>query len=146
MPKILEVFPEFNRKSYREIDFWDVCYSKEFETVERRQKRKGYYVADYSGDYIFIDSRLKNYRWLAVAFHELSHALLHFPSPFLAEKQQFEANAFSIMMLCPLPELDAGSEMRKAAKYDHVVRFLIRERERLYFLYDDFGIRQSVFL
>lgn len=138
-PKIIEAFPEFNRRAHTPLDFWQTIERRSIDVLERKQKKRGYYAADVVvGDFIFIDSRLKSFLWLDVAYHELTHALLHIPSPFLADKHQFEAKAFSLMMICPVSELDAGSEMRQAAKYNHVARYIIREREKIYFLHDDF--------
>jgi Zn-dependent peptidase ImmA (M78 family) len=139
--KLLDTLPELNKKNHTPEDFWQVCGEKKIIVRERPFRKKGYYVPDLvAGDCIFINSRLKNYRWLEVALHEMFHALLHFPSPFLAGKQQFEANAFTVMALCPLAQLDAGSEMRALARENHEIRFILRERERLYFFYNDFGI------
>lgn len=134
LPKLYRIMPDLNRRPLDESDFWQVCESRKIDVIERRQKKKGYYVPTKDGDFVFIDSRLKNLNWLTVAYHELFHALLHFPAPFLAGKHQFEANAFTIISLCPLPAL-SDTEYLRAANYCHVRRFIIRERQRLNFLY-----------
>lgn len=134
LPKLTRVLPALNKRVLTESDFWQVCAAREIEVVERRMNKKGYYVPHQCGDLIFIDSRLKSFYWLEVAYHELFHALLHYPAPFLSGKHQFEADAFMIMALCTLESL-TDAEFLRQAKHCRALRFIIRERQRLNFLY-----------
>lgn len=139
LPALTKVLPDFGRRVHDTADFWRAAEVSGIEVAERRLKKRGYYVAESDGDLIFIDSRLKDFRWLCVAYHEIVHAILHYPSPFLAGKHQFEANAFSIMLICPLSELAPNSNLRHFAGSDRVARLIIRQREQINFLYQDFG-------
>ena len=126
-------FPELNERFYDELDFWFFCDDRGIDASERKMKKKGYYVADESGDYIFIDSRLRSPRKLEVIFHELTHALLHFPTPELKSRQQFEAQALALIFLIPQKALFDYSWLE-----ENPTRYafkLFRERQRLYFLY-----------
>lgn len=139
LPALKKALPDFGKRTHSPEDFWCAAEASGIEVAERKLKRRGYYVPDVSGDLIFIDSRLKDFCWLAVAYHEMVHALLHYPSPYLAGKHQFEANAFSVMLICPLSELAPNSNFREFARHDRAARLIIRQREQINFLYQDFG-------
>lgn len=139
IPKLTTTFSDFGKRSHGTDDFWNVVENRSIEVAEQKLKKRGYYTPHFDGDLIFIDSKLKDFLWLCVAYHELVHAVLHYPSPFLAGKHQFEANAFSIMLICPLSELEPNSNLRLFARYDHVARYVIKQREQINFLYQDFG-------
>lgn len=138
-PNITTTFPDFCKRSYDSDYFWRVVEWKKYEVAEIKLKRRGYYTPHTDGDIIFINSKLRDFLWLCVAYHELVHALLHFPSPFLSGKHQFEANAFSIMLICTPDDLRLDSEMRYIARYNRVARHIIKQREQIKFLYQDFG-------
>lgn len=142
-PKLTKIFPEFGIRSYDSDYFWHVVEWRKFQVAEMKLKKRGYFTPHIDGDLIFINSKLRDFLWLCVAYHELVHAILHYPSPFLSGKHQFEANAFSIMLICTLDDLRADSEIRYIARYNRVARHIIKQREQIKFLYQDFGFNQS---
>lgn len=75
-------------------------------------------------------------------FHELAHHFLH-PGielnaiePFGANNshKEFEADAFSILAIYPREAL-ASYDAREGERYDHFLRHLRKQREKIHFLY-----------
>lgn len=126
----------FNRRSHGESTFHRIRKRIDCDFDEKPRQKKGYYVTDESGDVIFIDSRLSGKTRLEVLYHELTHALIHYPASFLERRNQLQAEIFSLIFLIPRKELFEYMNTPFEEIDSRLVPFLIR-RQRIF---ERFGV------
>ena len=101
----------FNRKAHISKDFHKIRNIYKCDYAKKLLMRKGYYVSDGSGDYIFVDKRLSGAEKLEVQFHEMTHLLLDYPCDFMEFRQHIHAQVFSLIFLIPKKDILEYSEM-----------------------------------
>lgn len=126
----------FDRISHADADFRAICWKINCDYVFKPQRKKGYFVTDSSGDYIFIDSRITGFNRFEAMFHELTHALLDVPCPFLHFRQQIQAETFALIFLIPKKMLFEYMNM----SFDEIDYRLIPYLKRRKFIFDTYGI------
>lgn len=128
-----KVIPQLNVTRIIAKDFWNVCEIKRCDVTEMELDKPGYYVTDGKEDYIFLDHRLREYKWLIAAFEELFHLIVHFPCDFLLEKQQIEAKTLAIVAMIPQPEL--FRLLRVYEQLEREMQFLVYKRLQVFHKY-----------
>lgn len=125
-----------NCRAHYEIDFHRVRRKIKCGYVLKNQNRSGYYVTDISGDLIFIDAKIHGLNKLETQFHELIHALLHYPCDFLARKQQLQAEVFALVLMIPKRDLFKYTTMN----FEEIDYKLIPYLKRRKYIYEVFGV------
>lgn len=135
LQNLKKALPEFNLKPYTETDFWRICEQFNIEVLPRKMDNNGYYVTDRAGEFIFISQDIKNhYLWLLVAYHELVHAICHYPCKFLYNKHELQAETLSIIAICPLWML-YDREIQQQANFDVFLRIILTKRRKIREIY-----------
>lgn len=116
LPKIKAAFPFVGQRPATEKDFYDYCAAERIEVVHTPAAAAGLFIV-YGGErFIFLNSGLRGFRLLHVAFHELAHHLLHAPTDrrYAAEffavhedrRKHREAESVAALLLLPMPDLE----------------------------------------
>jgi Zn-dependent peptidase ImmA (M78 family) len=118
LTKMKKVFPNLNRVSVTEDDFWRVVNNENIfvHFWQLAEGVKGFYGANKKykipRHYIVINSKLLPNDWLPTALHELVHHFLHAPQSNLkvyfsshhaTNHHDLQADAMMLIMLIPLP-------------------------------------------
>jgi Zn-dependent peptidase ImmA (M78 family) len=112
--KFLSLNIGWNERQFNEEDFYRLCRRYKAKPIEMPLKVPGFYMLCKGKSYIYTDSRLRGFRRLHVAFHELGHHILHAPiastrASFFRlkpnSKDEYEAEIFSAVALIPEPSL-----------------------------------------
>jgi len=120
-------FPTLNEREQTVDDFYLAADLRQVEIFEARLKRRGYWAFDLEErqDYIFLKKEINKLKWLETALHEMFHA---------CGCNEFEANAFRLVALIPLPLL-ADKWCWLELNPTLYARKLWNEREKVYFLF-----------
>lgn len=103
----------WNKRIPTETDFYRECRRHKIKVFHLPLEVPGFYMACHGMRGIYLDFRLRGFKFLLIAFHELAHALFHAPPGTSASfymvtpdtKNEFEAEAFAVCALIPEPLL-----------------------------------------
>jgi Zn-dependent peptidase ImmA (M78 family) len=114
--KLFESVPGLNQRELTETDFFNICNRENINVRYTTEMQTGCYVIFEKKHYIFINRNLKGIQLLKVAWHELAHYFLHFPSQtnfgvaffdvHQKAKMDNEANALAALALIPFERID----------------------------------------
>lgn len=116
LPKILEVFPQFNKREHTANDFWRISKERKITVKEEPLLIDGYYRIKRGKPIILLNRNLYGLNWTVTAFHELVHDILDVPVPktnikLYRESQKIEkiqdkrAEAFALILAIPKEKL-----------------------------------------
>lgn len=116
LTKLMQSVRGLNTRILTESDFYSICEREKIKIILTPQIESGVYVVFDSESYIFINNKLRGIKFLKVAFHELAHYFLHFPSQtrfgaaffdvHTKEKHHIEADLLVALALIPFDELE----------------------------------------
>lgn len=100
----------FNKRSLNYDDFEDVCNRLGVKVFRGESVSKGLHFYRRGFPIIWLNKNLKGFELCFVAWHELTHFLLHDPDirffvPSTMDKIENEANCISICCIIPLSQL-----------------------------------------
>jgi Zn-dependent peptidase ImmA (M78 family) len=116
LTRLFAAIPNLNQRELTETDFFTICERENISIIYTTNLQTGCYVIFESKHYIFINRNLKGIQLLKVAWHELAHYFLHFPSQtnfgvaffdiHQKAKSNNEANALAALALIPFERID----------------------------------------
>jgi len=129
-----------NQKIMTEDDFLRICELEGIEIIETTGKFSWYMVVD-NVPFIVLPRRKRGIKRLFAAFHELAHHFRHYgKQPFQVffygltdDKDEFEADAFSTVCICPKYALGSYDFLEEHP--NKFARKLFINRQKLEFLY-----------
>lgn len=137
---LLAALPSLNVTEHTEEDFERLCADLgirvRFVAISGAD---GAYIENKGRRYIFINHRLRGFRRIFTAYHELGHALLHVPCcggerPY-ERRYEREADEFAMLSIMPKAKLaDFLHLQHSPSAHD---REIFRNRLRLYY---DYGL------
>ena len=119
-------FPKLNERQLTVDDFYTVAGQFEIEIFELKLRRRGYALFDYQTkeDFIVLKKGMNELMFLETIWHEWAHT---------QGLNEFEANAFRLIAMIPLPKLLDYSWLEENPT--HYAYKLWKERRRVYFFY-----------
>lgn len=142
LPKILEVFPQLNKREHDDNDFWRVSKDRKIIVNEEPLLIDGYYSIKKGKPIILINKNLHGLAWRVTAFHELIHDILDVPVPktditLYRNAQEIEkiqdkrAEAFALMLAIPKHIL-FQMQQTPFEQIDIAKRELLKQRQYFY--------------
>lgn len=132
----------FNVRQLNESDAEIIC-EKENITLLELDVPASFYFYCYQKHFIIIKKGLLGLKKTFTIFHELGHFYCHAGSPassraffygLIKSKNEFEADAFATIAICPRTALD-NYDFLESHPRSRFARNLFKERQRLEFLY-----------
>lgn len=116
LTKLFTSVPQLNQRELTETDFFNICDRENINVRYTTEMKSGCYVIFDKKHYIFLNRNLKGLKFLKIAFHELAHYFLHFPSQtnfgvaffdvHQKAKMDIEANTLAALALIPFDRID----------------------------------------
>ena len=100
-----KILPELNRCVITVERILNVFFQRNIEYYELPIEGEGAFVTKDGRNYVFLRSALAQLLKHETILHEGCHALIHYPAPFLMNRHQLQADAFSLIGMMPLTEL-----------------------------------------
>lgn len=103
--QLKKIIPELNRQVVSAARILQVFKDRDVEYHELPLQGKGCYVTASGRDYVFLRDSLTSLLFHETLTYEATHALCHYPAPFLLWRHNIEAEVLSLVMMMPLADL-----------------------------------------